>query len=161
MIGQVISDHFSCSLYSVKAFRKGGRLKRIASKFLKYVPKNIKKKMREREVNSAIHEHHVERHVKLLEIVPTTCSRILVVDDSVDTGASVFQVKELLMQHFDGAEVRIAAINVFTKSEKTIHTDYFIYKDTMIMTPASADSSEHEEFLHLWNNYAKQRAISI
>lgn len=161
LIGQVASGYFSCPLYAVKAFRKGSRLKRVISMFLKYIPKNIKRKLREREMNSTVHQRHSERNVKFLETIPSTYHHILLVDDSVDTGASALQVKDLLMRHFQNAEVRIAAINVFTKSEKIIHTDYFIYRDAMIMTPASVDSPEYEEFVHLWDDYARNRTILL
>ena len=152
VIGQAMAEVFQCPLCAVKAVREGSRWKEAVTPVLRLVPRSMRIWMREREVRSGIHAAHTARDVRFLTPVPDV-NRILLVDDSVDTGTSMQQVCAALQAHCPAAIVEIAAINVFAKSEALIHTDYAIYRDTLVSTPASADNCEHEAFLRRWEAY--------
>ena len=78
--------------------------------------------------------------------------RILVVDDSVDTGHSMKQVVDAISSGFNNVEIKIAGLNVWDKSRSIIDTDFALYKDTVIKTPMSKDSKEYKEFMKIYNS---------
>lgn len=74
-------------------------------------------------------------------------SKILIVDDSVDTGYSIKFVRKKLEETFVNVkDIRVAALNVWTKSFSVVNTDYYLWKDTIIVTPMSKDSKEYKIF---------------
>ena len=152
-IGKVMANYYNVPLLEIFAKRKVGKLKKFISPFLKIIPKGLKKFLREKEFNSNIHVSRNERNVffdeeKWKEY--KNKKNILLVDDSVDTGNTIFQVKNVIEQYFDGAEVVVAALNVFSKSENIIKIDYCLWKETMLNGPWSNDSIENKEFIKMY-----------
>lgn len=116
------------------------------------------KKLREKEVNSNIHEKNSDRSVSFNKILWSkykNCKKILIVDDSVDTGYSLLYVKKAVENEFKNSEVRLATLNCFKKSSNIIKTNYYIYEDTMLKGPWSNDSKENKKYLEEymeWHN---------
>lgn len=158
-IGQKLSELGNCPLLEIKATRKGNKLKKIISPFLKLIPKKIKMYLRNKEVKSNVHEKNVERNVifdKEIWSKYKECKNIVLVDDSVDTGYSIKACKEEIERVFPNANIKVAAFNYFEKSTNVISIDYYIYKETMMNGPWSNDSKFHKEFLEKYNNWKLQ-----
>jgi len=153
-IGQAISASCGCPLVGVRAEREGGRLKEHLTPLLRRIPKRLRTHLREIELHSGVHRRHTARRVTFLQPLPVA-QRVLVVDDSVDTGASLRQVCDAVAAQLPQAELRTAALNVFSASNDVIHTDACLHYDMILSTPASADSAEHTAFLELWQSYEK------
>ena len=79
--------------------------------------------------------------------------KILIIDDSVDTGASMLSVYNKVRETFPASEIYTYALNVFTESEQLIKIDFFTIRDSIIRTPMSKDSHEHCEFLKMCSEY--------
>ena len=79
--------------------------------------------------------------------------KILIIDDSVDTGASMLSVYNAVRDAFPASEIYTYALNVFTESEKLIKIDFFTIRDSIIRTPMSKDSQEHGEFLKMCSEH--------
>ncbi|MBQ7140955.1 MAG: phosphoribosyltransferase [Bacilli bacterium] len=145
-------------LLEIKATRKGNKIKKILSPFIKLIPKKLKILLRNKEVSSNVHEKNIERNVTYNENIwkkHIKCQSILIVDDSVDTGYSIKACKEEIEKFFPNSNIKIAAFNYFEKSSKNIKVDWFIYKDTMLNGPWSNDSKYHKEFVDNYNNWYK------
>ena len=59
---------------------------------------------------------------------------------------------------FENAEIKIAGLNVWDKSQSIIDTDFALFKNTVIKTPMSKDSKEYKDFMKIYNsetNYGK------
>ena len=154
-IGKKLADLNNCDLLEVKATRTGNKLKKMLSPFLKVIPKNVKMFLRKKEFNSNIHENNTERNIiynKDIWDAHKNCERILLVDDSVDTGYSIKSCKEEIQKFFPSADVKVAAFNYFEKSTKVVNTDYSIYIDTMLNGPWSSDSKYYSTFLEEYNS---------
>ena len=99
----------------------------------------IKNFLRVIEYKSGIHKKHTERyvtfHVNMTETEKSAFKKILIIDDSVDTGASMLSVYNKVKQTFPDSQVYTYALNVFTESEKLIKIDFFTIKDSIIRTP--------------------------
>lgn len=131
---------------------------------LRILPRFLTKLLREIELKSGIHKAVQER--KIYWDSNKDCSgelinahRILIVDDSIDTGYSMKEVslflKKCMTPYHLNQKIRFAAINVWSKSSAVIHTDFYTYKNIIIATPMSNDSPYHEEFLRLYNDRHK------
>lgn len=158
-IGDVLSKELNCPLLEVFAKRKGNKLKNIFKPFLKIIPSKMKEELRKIEFNSNFHEKKQDRIVSYDEKKWKKYigkQNILIVDDSVDTGNSMLQVKNVVQNYFKDSNIKIAALNCFKKSKKIIKTDYFIYEDTMLNGPWSNDSKYNKEFIKMYNNYKKE-----
>ena len=159
VIGKYLSELNDVPLIEIKATRTGNKLKKIVSPLLKVIPKNIKKILREKEFNSDIHEKNIERKVIFNEKKykkHKKCKRILLVDDSVDTGYSMKFCYEKIKEQIPNADIKIAAINYFKKSERIIKTDYYLYIDTMLNGPWSNDSKENKKHNDMYSKWKEE-----
>ena len=73
-----------CDFLEVIAERKGNKLKKIISPFLKLIPKKIKMYLRNKEVKSNVNEKNIERNV-IYNVEKWSkykeCKNIILVDD--------------------------------------------------------------------------------
>ena len=164
-IGKKLSELNDCPLIEINATRKGNKLKKILAPFLKIIPKKIKIVLRKKEFNSNVHEANSERKVvynKDIWKLYKDCKKILLIDDSIDTGYSIKSCEEVLKSFFPDSVVKIAGLNFFEKSSTIVHVDYYIFKNTMLNGPWSNDSKYHHEFLneyYNWKNEYEKRKI--
>lgn len=90
---------------------------------------------------------------KISQLEADKINKILVVDDSIDTGNSILAVKNYISTIFRNAEIRVAGLNVWDMSKEKVFTDYALYKNTIIKAPMSKDSKEYDVFMKMYNNY--------
>ena len=155
-IGKELADFNKCKLIEIRATRQGNSIKEKLNKVLNILPKKVKKVLRNIEFKSNIHEKIIERKISYDEKIwqqYTECKKIILVDDSVDTGHSMKQCKEVVEQYFKNSEIKLAALNVFSKSEKVVHVNYYLYKDKLLEGPWSNDSKENDKFVQLYKEY--------
>ena len=155
-IGKELADFNKCKLIEIKATRQRNSIKEKLKKVLNILPKKVKKVLRNIEFNSNMHEKIVERKISYDEQIwqrYTECKKIILVDDSVDTGHSMKQCKEVVEQYFKNSEIKLAALNVFSKSEKVVNVNYYLYKDKLLEGPWSNDSKENDKFVQLYKEY--------
>lgn len=153
LIGKDIAEYFRVPYVGIYAQREGNDAKAKLAVILKRLPRFITKFLRQIELKSGLHKTVKERRVfwdpsdNCLEKMKNA-HNVILVDDSVDTGYSMQTllpyVKEAASAPID---IRIAAINVWSKSKSIIRTDFYNYRDTIIATPMSNDSREHDKFL--------------
>lgn len=153
-IGDEIAKYFNVPLIEVKAERQKGNLKKIIAPLLKIIPSSIKKVLREFEVKSNTHNKNSERKVTfeekdLKELLKY--ERVLLVDDSIDTGNTIKQIVDYLKKY--ELEIRVAGINIFSMSEEIIKIDYYNYKDTLLNGPWSNDSKYYKRFIDDYKKY--------
>ena len=157
-IGYEMSNFFSVPLLEIFAKRKVGKIKKIIVPFLKCIPKKIKKELRKKELTMNVHEKNTQRNICFDETKwkkYKDVKKILIVDDSSDTGNTTIQVKKYVQQYFIDAIIKIATFNIFSKSQELVKIDYYIYENTMICGPWSNDSKYYKEFLL---NYRKWKS---
>lgn len=154
LIGKSIAEELDVPLIAVGAERKGNSLKEICVPILCMLPRNICNLLRRLEIKSNIHDENIERKVEFLDDIDVykinNIKKILIVDDSVDTGNSLKTVKKVVQSAFYSSEIRIAALNVMSQSKGNICVDYSIYEDVMLRTPMSKDSREYRNFLEIY-----------
>ena len=121
------------------------------------LPVKVKNFLRLIEYKSGLHKKHSARNVTLsvnmTDAERAAVKKILIIDDSVDTGASMLSVYNAVRDAFPASEIYTYALNVFTESEKLIKIDFFTIRDSIIRTPMSKDSQEHGEFLKMCSEH--------
>lgn len=165
IIGRAMQAGFRVPLVGIGATRKGNSIKEYAFPILAVMPRKICNAMRRMEVRSGVHQRQHDRqirfHRELANIAdPAAITKILLVDDSIDTGHSMRQVREHVARHFPMAEIRIFVLNEMTSQQPAIRADYALYRDTALRTPMSKDSREYYTFKKLYRNrYRRQHLL--
>ena len=159
LIGKDLAYYQNVPLLEVFATRKGNKFKKILRPLLKAIPRKIKKTLREKEVTSSYHQDHSKRFVSFDEEIwklYRNSKRILLVDDSVDTGNTIQSVYENIKEYFSNSEIKIACLNMFEKSKCKCKIDYYLYENSLINGPWSNDSKEYKNFYNeyqLWHSF--------
>ena len=74
-----------------------------------------------------------------------TNGKILIIDDAIDTGKTMFMVKNNLAKQYPNAEINTAVIS--WTLEKSLETpDYFIFKNKLVRFPWSKDYKGKDRF---------------
>lgn len=155
LIGKSMCSVFKVPLVAVGAVRDGNALKEQLASLLCLLPRWLCNFLRNVELKSNVHAKQKERHVKFLDEITYFQNvdkqlKILIVDDSVDTGSSIIAVHQLIKQFLRNSIIRVAALNVMSQSKSAVDVDYYLYTDKMLRTPMSKDSREYRKFLRLY-----------
>jgi hypoxanthine phosphoribosyltransferase len=147
--GDFVGANMFCNVthLSLRCQRSGSTAKRKSSLFsfiVKHLPQRVNNVLR--IIESKILSSRKPRlaDIRLTEHqhrVITNAKRILVVDDAVDSGATLIAVLDAIYKVAGNQTVRSAAITVTTE-KPLVMPDYFIYNDkTLIRFPWSADAN--------------------
>ena len=147
-IGKVCADFFDVPIVELSAHRSGEAVKTNSRWFLRVLPKNIRKILREVEIKrrlSALGGSNQKKTMMLTRRyeLPSTASRILIVDDAADSGASLVAAKGLLSSLVPQAEIRTAVITSFGPARATGVVDYSLHEDLLLCSPMSKDNKDY------------------
>lgn len=161
IIGRAMQAGFGVPLVGIGAVRQGNSVKEYLFPVLAVLPRKICNAMRRMEIRSGVHQRQsarlVQFHRELADIAnPAAISKLLLVDDSIDTGHSMQQVREHVARQFPNAEIRIFVLNEMASQQPVIRADYALYRDTAMRTPMSKDSREYYSFRKLYKNRYKK-----
>ena len=162
LIGREMNRVFDVPLVGISASREGNALKEFFGPIVSVMPNFIRNFLISVELKSDTHSKNTERKIHMHEglemLDKEKFHHILIVDDSIDTGHSMKQVVNVISSMFENAEIKIAGLNVWDKSQSIIDTDFALFKNTVIKTPMSKDSKEYKDFMKIYNsetNYGK------
>jgi len=120
---------------------------RYLKPFLFVLPYRILNKLRvleSKQVTSKISKINLKQLQNIVlkfEIENTkakSIKNILIVDDAIDTGKTMFIVKNNLKQKFPKAKIEIAVLT-WTIDSSIVKPDYYLYKNTLLRFPWSND----------------------
>lgn len=158
LIGYELSKFFNIPLVECFAVRKGNTFKEILRPVFKVIPKSFKKYLREKEIKSGVHKKESARNVFVDKgkDVLNNPKKVLIVDDSVDSGNTAREVYYFLQNNYQNKELRFAALNYFDESKSVFKVDYSLTENTIMSGPWSKDSKEYAEFVKRYNNWRKK-----
>ena len=120
---------------------KGGKIKRLFKPLFSKIQRSLNNTLRKVEARYLMHRSNHMEHVTI--VLPEECKtarRILIIDDAVDTGATLKAVFDKIKHANPTAEVKMAAITV-TSVNPIIMPDYCIYNNrTLVRFPWSIDN---------------------
>lgn len=161
LIGKSMSSVFNVQLIAIGSAREGNTLKEKIALLLGFLPRWLCNFLRRVELKSNVHGRNKERHIDFLDDVAllnikNDNIKILLVDDSVDTGSSILAAEKLIKSKFSNSVIRVAVLNVMSPSKENIEVDYYLYTDKMLRTPMSKDSREYRKFLEIYFNKVRE-----
>jgi hypoxanthine phosphoribosyltransferase len=165
LIGNELACYFQTPLLKISATRKVHLFKKILSPFLKLLHSKIKMVLRKWEAQSNYHDRYKERDISFnsdIWLKYKDSKKILVVDDSVDTGNTMRAVKETVSSFFINTEkeIKYLAFNYFSMCSPETKPDFYLWVDTMLNAPWSSDSKENRIFLEEYQKYVEPEGIS-
>lgn len=161
LIGKRMKDVFQVPMIGVSTVRDGNGLKEKIGPIVAMLPNCIRNLLISIEMKSNKHAKNTERKVRFLkgveDVKDKNIQKILVAEDSVDTGNSLQQAVKTIRTVFPDAEIRVASLNVWDKSKSIAHVDYALYENTIIKSPMSKDSKEYKEFREIYRKEVDER----
>lgn len=150
LIGREFARWFEVPLIGISAARSGNSTKKRLSNIAKHFPEKIKDMARMLEMKVNIHKMNADRNIFWIDDISTIswAKCVLLVDDSVDTGNTIIAVRNSIMHYLPDATIKVASLNVWSEAEKKVSVDFYKYTDTILKTPMSNDSRDHQTFLH-------------
>lgn len=120
----------------------------FAKLFLKYIPLSIADRLRVYEHNKVMEglRNLSQDQLSSLEINSNIDSSkapksILLVDDAIDTGSTMFIVKNNLTRIFGNCHIKTAVIS-WTIPDSIVKPDFYIFREVLVRYPWSKDFKE-------------------
>lgn len=161
LIGKQMREVFQVSMIGVSTVRDGNGMKEKIGPLVAILPNCIRNLLISIELKSNKHAKNTERKVRFLkgveDVKDKNIRKILVAEDSVDTGNSLQQAIKTIRTVFPDAEIKVASLNVWDKSKSIAHVDYALYENTIIKSPMSKDSKEYKEFRETYRKEVDER----
>ena len=154
LIEKQMREVFQVPMIGVSTVRDGNGMKEKIGPLVAILPNCIRNLLISIELKSNKHAKNTERKVRFLkgveDVKNKNIRKILVAEDSVDTGNSLQQAIKTIRTVFPDAEIKVASLNVWDKSKSIAHVDYALYENTIIKSPMSKDSKEYKEFREIY-----------
>lgn len=166
LFAKPLAEYFGCEMADIAVSRPSNGGKDKIRKYIPKIPRFILYFALKSKFIYGYHNKNNEREVRITkrfeDLDFSKYQRILLVDDSIDTGWSIQRVLELLRKKAAHCEIKIAGYCVIGMSEERVKTDFFRYKDTIVVTATSRYSSEYQSFLkeyESWNGEHENQAF--
>lgn len=157
LIGLEVAAFFEADLLEISAHRSGDSAKSHASSLLPKLPRFLRHALREFEISKRLKTDNGKTQKKSMFITDRyllnkSPKKLLIVDDSADTGNSLKNAKELLSKEYPESEIKIAVLNCFDEAQQNIKIDWWLMLNTLLSTPASKDNEEFSLFINSYNS---------
>ncbi len=150
IVAKAVAEELDLPLKYVKAVRSGNKAKDKTNSFSKYIPQKLVEIIISSPLKFYLHKKKKERNVEIPDSLVRTINggktRILLVDDAVDTGWTIKQVVESLNNEFANIEIRTAAYSVAEYSLDVVKIDYYRFWNNLVLTATSRKSAEYVQF---------------
>lgn len=151
IFGKVLSDVFGCPLVDIRVSRVGNSGKDAIAKAIPWIPWPVLSRVLKSKHMYAFNDNNNEREVEVSErfqaINYSEIKRILVVDDSVDTGWSALAALNVVKDVAPECEIKIASYCTIDARQLKVKVDFSRYHNTIIVTSTSRYSAEYQSFL--------------
>lgn len=159
LFAEAMADELGVPMADISASRPGNDNKDKISKAVPKLPRwflalalRSKSQIKFNKTNS---DRCVIVSDRLKTLSDNNPQRILLVDDSVDTGWTIIKAKEEIAKLNPEAQIKVAGYCVLDESEGMVKTDYYRYRNKIVITATSRYSSEYHDFLDSYENWKK------
>lgn len=155
LMGCDVAGFFDCKLIELSRHRseaipKNANILSVLPSWLKHVLREIEFHARGNGKITANIGNVVPAEISQRYPIPVKADRVLIVDDSVDSGESIMAACSTIHTLYPEAEVRVAVLNTFQLESAVIPCDWSLYRNVLLSTPASKDSHCYGEFCRLY-----------
>lgn len=151
LFAKPMAEHFDCAMVDIIVSRPASKTKDKLKKIIKLIPKSIILFILKRPFMYKLNDKEKERKITITERYENEKrkkhEKILIVDDSVDTGWTMRHVNKIVKENFPNAIIKISAYVVIDYSAGKVNVDYYRYRNKIILTATSRASNQYETFL--------------
>lgn len=159
LFARPLSEYFGCKMVDIVASRLDNGQKDRIKKLIPRIPKHLLAFLLIHRVTKARYHEDSMRIVtsspRLNSIDFHKYNKILIVDDSVDTGWSLIKVMEYLDAHGALGKYKTASYCALRESNNRVTVDFVRYLDTIVITATSRYSREYKAFIDSYNEWKK------
>lgn len=154
LIGNALAEISNCKALEIKSKRPNIKVKnKYLPNIVNKLPKNLIHFLKVYERKNSHYDISDERILyydedEYKKIKP---KKILIFDDSIDTGYTLECVINKIKELYDGVQIKVAVLNYFT-DRKNIQPDYYLYNNSVISAPWTIDSKEYKNFIKMYEN---------
>lgn len=155
LIGLEIAEYFDADLLEISAHRSGDSTKEKTSNLLSKLPKKIRYLLRLIEIKTRLNNDSDKSQQNTMCLTDKfklhkRPDRLLMVDDSADTGTSIKLAYDLLVSLYPDCTIKVAVLNSFQKANESNLISWRLYTNTLLSTPSSKDNRNYSAFLELY-----------
>ncbi len=159
LFAEAMADELGVPMADISASRPGNDNKDRIVKAVPKMPRFLLAFLLKSKMQISYNKGNSERNIEVSDKLRTLCenkpNRILIVDDSVDTGWTIIKVKEELARMVPDADIKVAGYCVLDSSSDLVKTDYYRYRNMIVVTATSRYSSEYREFVNSYETWKK------
>lgn len=152
-----IAEYFGCPMADIAVSRPGNRGKDMIRRLVPSIPGWLLKIALRSKANYSYQERNNRREIQISGRFENMdwerYKRILIVDDSTDTGWSMIAARDAVIRAAGDADVKTLSYCCIDISEKRLRVDYARYKNTIIISAASRYSKEYGGFIASLDNW--------
>lgn len=160
MFAEPMAKELGCIMVDISVSRPDNGMKDSIRKKTPWLPKWLLSIALSSSFGYKAHEEDSNREVvvgkALRELDMSKFHRILVVDDSIDTGWSMLRALDYLREAAPESTIKVASYCVIDLSESRVKTDFWRYKNTIVMTATSRFSPEYQSFIDDYTSWKGQ-----
>lgn len=161
LFAKPIADYFDCAMVDILVSRPASKTKDKLKKIIEIIPNIIILNILKMPIMYKFNEKKKERNIKISERYKSEKQKIhrkiLIVDDSVDTGWTLQCVYKVVSDNFPNAIVKTAAYTVIDYSKDRVSVDYFRYRNTIVLTATSRKSNQYNKFLEQYEVWMAEK----
>lgn len=161
LFAKPIAEYFGCEMADILVSRPASEIKDKLKTVIGIIPEKVVMKILKMPLMYKFNEKKEERNVELSarykEENRNPHEKILIVDDSVDTGLTLQCVYKIVRKNFPGAVVRTASYAVIDYSRKRVSVDYYRYRNMLVLTATSRKSPQYDMFLKQYEIWIGQK----
>lgn len=165
LFARPLAEYFHCDMADLVASRPASNGKDFLRPIIKLIPQKVLLALLSSPMMYRFNEKKSTRNITVTERYKAakhnTYDRLLIVDDSADTGWTIKAVLETIQHDFPGATIKIACYSVVDNSKKRIKVDFWRYENAVILTATSRRSAEYSDFLNEYMSWSKGRSAGI
>lgn len=154
LFAKPMAEYFNCAMVDILVSRPASKTKDKLKWIIKFIPDTILFTILKMPLMYKFNNRNKERNIKVSERFEKEKQRahkkILIVDDSVDTGWTLQYVYKIVKESFPEAIIKTAAYAVIDYSKDKVSVDYYKYRNTIVLTATSRKSTQYGIFLKLY-----------
>lgn len=160
LFAKPMAEIFGCNMADIVVERPGNNSKNRLQKIIDVLPMSVIAGALRSPFMYKFNAAKKERQIRLTPKYEAECrkkyEKILIVDDSVDTGWTLLKVLELTKKNFLDAKIKVASYSVIEYSKVRVQVDFIRFENRIVITATSRKSEEYQTFLEMYGQWKEK-----
>lgn len=157
LFAKPMAEYYGCPMVDIRVSRPGNDGKDLIKRIIPRLPQWLLAALLKSKVNYGYQEKNKERNIVLSESFNNLCweryHKVLIVDDSTDTGWSLIAAKKEIAKKAMACDIRTASYCVLDYSKSRVSVDFYRHENTIVVTATSRYSNQYNDFVNELNTW--------